>query len=817
VRVPLSWLQEFVDPQLSAEELADVLTMGGLAVEAIERPTAEVRGVVVAEVLDVAKIEGSDKLHLVHVTDGTDTHEIVCGASNYAPGDRVPAALPGSVLPGGFEIGRRKVFGHTSGGMLASARELGVGDDHAGIWVLDDDAPVGADLTEWLGLDDAVLEIDVTPDRGYGLSIIGVARDVAALTGAPLREPSVPEHPSGDTGVPITIADPARCLRFDSRRIEGVRVGPSPAWVQRRLAAAGMRSISGIVDATNLAMLETGHPAHAYDLDLLAGPRIDVRMAADGEPFTTLDGVERSADPDDLVIADGEGIIGFAGVMGGERTEVNDATTTVLLEVASFAATSVLRTARRHHLLSEASKRFEKTVPDETVPYGAARCAELITALAGGRVVAHADTHPGVHPRPTITLRPARTRSVLGLAIEAEQQRALLERIGCEIDGSGEAALTVTPPSYRPDLLIEADLHEEIARLHGYEAVPETVPSTGQAGGRTPEGDAQRAVRRALAGAGWAEVLSLPFKATDDVEALGLPDGDGRRETIALVNPLSKEESVLRTTLLPGLLRIVRRNVNRQLADVFLFEVGHVFVPPTAEDPGAPAGPPATADAAEAAADVTLPAEPLMLGFAASGAAQPRRHDAPARAVDLHDLLGAVDVLRRTLGLPELEVTATAQAPYHPGRAARLRLEGRDVGVVGELHPRVAAAFEVPARTLAGELRLDRLVAGGARPPTGRTPSTLPGARFDVAVIVPIATPAGAVESTVREAAGDRLESCQLFDVFEGEQVGEGNKSLAYALVLTDPDEQLTDADVTAAIERIEAAAREQLGGRLRR
>jgi phenylalanyl-tRNA synthetase beta chain len=814
VRVPLSWLHELVDPGLSPEDLAEVLTMGGLAVEAIHRPTAGTRGVVVSEVLDVAKIEGSDKLHLVHVTDGAATHEIVCGASNYAPGDRVPAALPGAVLPGGFEIGRRKVFGHVSGGMLASARELGVGEDHAGIWVLDPDAPVGADLTEWLELDDAVLEIDVTPDRGYGLSLIGVARDVAALTGAPLHLPEPPDHPEGDTGVPVRIADPARCLRFDARRIDGVRVGPSPAWVQRRLAAAGMRSISGIVDATNLAMLETGHPAHAYDLALLTGPRIDVRMAEQGESFTTLDGIERTADADDLVIADADGIIGFAGVMGGERTEVNAATTTVLLEVASFAATSVLRTARRHRLLSEASKRFEKTVPDETVPYGAARCAQLITDLAGGSVTARADAHPGSHPRPVIELRPARTRSVLGVDIGDDDQRTLLESIGCEVE-EGAQRLEVTPPPYRPDLEIEADLHEEIARLHGYEAVPETVPATGQAGGRTPEGDAQRAVRRSLAGAGWSEVLTLPFTAVEDPLALGVPESDRRREAIALVNPLSKEESVLRTTVLPGLLRVVRRNVNRQIADVAVFEVGHVFLPPDAQDTGAPAGP--TGRAGDGGAHVTLPAEPTVIGFAACGAMRSGRHDEPPRQSDVYDLLGAADVLRRTLGLPPLEVGATQEAPYHPGRAARLRMDGHDVGVVGELHPRVAAAFEVPPRTLAGELRLDRLLEGGVRSPVGRAPSTLPGARFDVAVIVPVGTPAGEVEGAVRTAAGDLLESCRLFDVFTGEQVGVGNKSLAYALVLIDAAQQVTDADVAAAIERIEEEVADRFGGRLRR
>lgn len=805
MRVPLSWLTDYVDISVDAEALADLLTVGGLAVEAIHRPTAGTRGVVITEVLDAAKIEGSDKLHLVHVTDGATTHEIVCGASNYGPGDKVAAALPGAVLTGTFEIGAKKLFGHTSNGMLASARELGVGEDHAGIWILDDDAPVGSDLTEWLGLDDTVLELEITPDRGYALSIIGIARDIAALTGADLRLPAVGGSPGGTAGVPVTIEDAPACPRFDARRIEGVTVRRSPAAVQRRLAACGMRSVSSIVDATNLSMLETGHPAHAYDLNLLAGPRIDVRNARAGERFTTLDGVERTCHADDLVIGDAAGVVGFAGVMGGDRTEVGDATTTVLLEVATFAPARVLRTARRHQLLSEASKRFEKTVPSATVPFGAARCAEWIVELSGG-VVAGRDDNGGPPPAvESIRLRPARARSLLGIDVADSEQQELLQRIDCEVAAAGDE-LTVTPPAWRPDLRIEADLYEEIARLFGYDRIPTSVPFSGHVGGRDERDEAVRAVRRALAGAGWSEALLLPFIAEGDVDALHLPADDRRRELITLVNPLSKEESALRTTLLPGLLRALRRNTSRQVADVALFEVGRAFLRPLPDDPGADGGP----------GGVVLPAEPQLIGFTACGDFDPARHDQPARAVDVYDVLGAVEVIRVALGLPPLEVEAAGGQPFHPGRAARLRLDGQVVGEVGELHPRVAAAFDVPERTVAGELRLDRLVAGGRRPAQPVQPSPLPGVRFDVAVIVDAGVPAAAVERAVREAAGEQLTSCRLFDVFAGTQVGQGAKSLAYTLRLDDAERQLTDADVTAAIERIEEAVT-SLGGRLRR
>ena len=805
MRVPLSWLTEFTDPGLDPEALADVLTLGGLAVEGIHRPTAGTRGVVVAEVLDVTKIEGSDKLHLVHVNDGSQEHEIVCGASNYAPGDRVPAALPGAVLRGEFEIGRKKLFGHVSAGMLASARELGVGEDHSGIWILDSDAPLGQDLAEWLGLDDTVIEIDVTPDRGYGLSMLGVARDVAALTGSELRVPDA-TAPTGNPGVPVRIEDADRCRRFDGRTIRGVTVRPSPAWLQRRLVAAGMRPVSNIVDATNHAMLEIGNPIHAYDLALLAGPEIVVRVARPGERLRTLDGVDRELDPDDLLICDANGPVALAGVMGGEHTEINDATTDAFVEVASFSATTVLRTARRHQLLTEGSKRWEKSVPPESAPLAATRCVELILATAGGEVVGGSDTYPTPVQRPVITLRPSRARSTLGVDVDDQTQRLMLERIDCEVSGEGES-LEVVPPAWRPDLQIEVDLYEEIARLYGYDKIPETVPSSGQVGGREPHAEAVRAVRRALAGSGWTEALTLPFTAAEDVDALQLSPNDRRREMISLVNPLSKEETVLRTTLLPGLLRAVRRNVNRQVADVALFEVGRAFLVPTPDDPGAPGG----------QGGVSLPAEPMMLAFAACGHFEAPRHDRPGRLTDIYDLLGAVTVICRAAGMAAPDVEATQEPPYHPGRAAQLRLDGTVIGVVGELHPRVIAALGLPERTLAGELRLETLVRQGRLAATAGQPSPLPSARFDVAVIVGADVAAAQVEAAVRDAAGPALSTCRLFDVFAGPQVGEGNKSLAYALTLDDPARQLTDDDVTAAIERIEQEIGSRFGGRLRR
>ncbi|WP_370324266.1 phenylalanine--tRNA ligase subunit beta [Euzebya sp.] len=803
MRVPISWLYEYVDLDQSPERLADTLTLGGLEVDAVHRPTAGTRGVRVVEVVEVGDVPGSDKLSLVQADDGEQVWEIVCGARNFTVGDRVPAALPGAVLPGGFEIGRKQLMGVTSNGMLASARELGVGDDHTGIWLLGPDAPVGADLTGWLDLDEAVLDIELTPDRGYGASLWGLARDLSALTGAELRIPELAGNPDGDPGIGVTIDEGSGCRRWDGRGIAGVSVRPSPALVQKRLALAGMRPISNVVDATNYAMLETGYPVHAYDTSLLTGDLV-VRPAEPGETLTTLDGVARTLDGEDVVIADASGPIGLAGIMGGEATEINALTTDLYVEVAAWDPVKVLRTGRRHQLFTEARSRFERTVSAQWLPAGASRVNDLIVEWAGGTVVGGHDHHVIRDQRPKIALRSERIRSLLGIDVDADAQADLLRRIGCTVKGEGPER-TVTPPPYRPDLTIEADLAEEVARLHGYDKITPTVPSTGRAGRRSPEDLAALAIRRALAGAGWTEALLYPFIADEDLAALGLSPDDPRRRTVKLVNPLSKEESVLRTTLLPGLLATVRRNVNRQQGDVALFETGHVFVPPSADHPAADSG----------TEGVSLPAEPDHLALVACGAFEVRRHDRSARQVDVADVLGAVEVIRHTVGADALSVERTTEMPFHPGRAARVSFGGTPVGVVGELHPRVCDAFEVPRRTVAAELRLDVIVAGGAALPTATVPSSLPSLRFDVAALVDADLDHATLRTAVAEAAGDRLTAIELFDVFAGEQLGEGKKSLAFSLVLDDPETQLTDAEEAAAIERI-ATAIERLGGEMR-
>ena len=672
----------------------------------------------------------------------------------------------------------------------------------------------GPSCGEWLVLDETVVVLELTPNRGDALSMWGLAADVSALTGARLhlrrREVAVP----GTPGVPVEIE--GGCHRFTATTLEGVTDGPSPAWLRRRLAAAGVRPRGRLVDATNHAMLETGHPVHAFDRDRLGGPLLAVRYARAGERLRTLDGVDRTLDPDDLVIADAERVVALAGQIGGEETEVTAATTDVVLEVASFDAPSVLRATRRHKLFTEAARRFEKTVPDASVVDGADACVALLVELAGGTVTGRTQVWPDPRPRPTITLRPARARAVLGIDVDAATQQRLLESLGCVVTSGGkdstdvspvQGALWVAPPVHRPDLAIEEDLYEEVLRLHGYERAPERLPSTGQVGRRDPADDAHRRVRRALAGGGWTETLAIPLQAEADLEGLGLDGDDQRRQPLRLRNPLSAEETVLRTTLLPGLLRAVRTNVGRQVGDVAIFETGRVFLPPDAQEVGADGGPD----------DVVLPAEPLMLGFAACGAFEPGDFSRAARPVDLRDLLGAVDLVRSVLGLPAFVARPTDERPYHPGRAARLALADDDVGVVGELHPRVVEALQVPSRTLAGELRLDLLLADGARPATPAAPSPLPGLRLDVAAVVPDDVGSAAVEAVVREGAGQRLTELTLFDVYTGPQVGEGRTSYAWRLRLEDPSRQLGETETREVIEAIDGLLAGRLQGRLRR
>jgi phenylalanyl-tRNA synthetase beta chain len=800
VRVPLSWLRELV-PGLSAtaEEVYEALVRAGLEVEQVELVGHDITGVVVGEVLDVEELTGFKKpIRYCHVSIGAKTHEVVCGATNFVAGDRIAFALPGAMLPGGFAIATRQTYGRTSDGMICSGAELGLSEDADGILVLATDTPLGADVVDLLSLRDEVLDIAVTPDRGYALSVRGVARETATAFGLSLQDPGLQAAPDATVdGYPVRVDDPAGCDRYVARVITELDpAATSPAWLQRRLALAGMRPISLAVDVTNAVMLEIGQPLHAFDLDALSG-EVVVRRAAPGERLTTLDGQDRALDVEDLLITDGSGPIALAGVMGGGPTEVTASTTSILLESAHFEPVSIARTARRHRLPSEASKRFERGVDPAVAAAAAERAVQLLVELGGAKAGAVTDVDTR-GPLPVLSLPLTEPERLAGRSYAPEVVRRRLEDVGCVV--TAQDPLEVVPPSWRPDLTGRAELVEEVLRLEGYDTIPVVLPAAPAGRGLTAEQRLRRVASRALAASGLLEVVTPPFVGEQALDALG-----GGMACPRVLNPLSAQESLLRPTLLPGLLSVVVRNTGRGLGDVAVFETGSVFL-----GAGGSAPAPGTAErprpAELAALDAALPVQPRHVGVALAGA-----------AASWDGAVSALVELGRSLGLV-LEPRACRQYPYHPGRCAELLLDGRRVGLAGELHPRVVSDLGLPARTCVGEADLDVLVAGAAAAGPQRAPvvSHFPPATVDVALVVEQGVPAAEVEAALRAGAGELLEELRLFDVFTGPQVGEGRRSLAYALRLRAPDRTLTDAEVLGARDAAVAEAERRVGAVLR-
>ncbi|MGW0668853.1 phenylalanine--tRNA ligase subunit beta [Streptomyces sp. NPDC002746] len=834
MRVPLSWLREYVD--LPATETGrDVqakLVAVGLEVETVEQTGAGLKGpLVVGKVLTIEELEGFKKPIRfctvdVGAANGTgEPQEIVCGARNFAVGDKVVVVLPGAVLPGDFAIASRKTYGKTSHGMICSGDELGMGDDGSGgIIVLPPEHEVGTDAIELLQLVDEVLDIAVTPDRGYCLSMRGVARETAIAYGLPLRDPALLDVPAPNAyGYPVQVADPLGCSRFTARTVVGLQPeARSPIWLQRRLQKAGMRPISLAVDVTNYVMLELGQPLHAYDRTRIDGP-IGVRRAERGEKLTTLDGAVRVLDPADLVITDNRGPIGLAGVMGGANTEIADAeedtrTTEVVIEAAHFDAISIARTARRHKLASEASKRFERGVDPQAAAAAAQRTVDLLVLLAGGTAEAGVTEVTAPSGPRTITMAADHPDRVAGVAYGRETVVRRLQEVGCDVYGQDE--LLVTAPSWRPDLNEPNDLAEEVIRLEGYENLPSTLPTPPSGRGLTDRQRLHRRVGRALAGAGYVEALNYPFTGEAVLDQLGLAADDARRRTVKLVNPLSDEEPSLRTTLLPGLLGALRRNDGRGSHDLALFETGLVFRPTGRETK--PVRLPVDrrpSDEEIAALDAALPRQPRHAAVVLAGAREQAGWWGKGRPADWADSVEAARTIAREAGV-DLTVRAGQHAPWHPGRCAALyvSVNGEETlfGHAGELHPRVIKELHLPERTCAMEVELDVLeqaVDGALQAPRI---STFPVATQDVALVVAQDVPAADVEQALREGAGELLESLRLFDVFTGEQIGGGHKSLAYALRFRAADRTLTVDEATAARDAAVALAAERTGAVLR-
>jgi phenylalanyl-tRNA synthetase beta chain len=749
-------------------------------------------------------------------------------------------------------------YGHHSNGMICSARELGLGEDHTGIIVLPPGAATpGTDARAVLGLDDAVLELEITPDRGYAMSVRGVARELSHAFGVAFHDPGAPAKASwavAPTEPPyqVEVADPIGCDRFAARVVRGIDPDAlSPQWMRTRLALAGVRAISLAVDVTNYVMLELGQPMHAFDLDRLAGPLV-VRRATAGETLTTLDGVTRRLDLQDMVICDDTGVISLAAVMGGQTSEVVPGTTNVLLEAAHWDPVMVGRTARRHKLFSEAAKRWERGV-DPSLPLVALdRAIALLTRHAGGTMDERLLDIDHVAPMRPVRMAADQPSRVAGVAYRPERVAALLKQVGCAVARKG-ATLTVTPPTWRPDLTEPADLVEEVIRLDGYDAVPSELPLAPAGNGLTAVQRSRRSVGRALAEAGFVEVLSYPFCAPGVLDVLGLPAGDPRRHAVALTNPISAEEPLLRTTLLPPLLATLRRNVGRGARDVVLFEQGLVFLAAGGSSDGASGGSSGTGDGAGhgavvgvgggadagvgagavagvgaapalpvdrrptdaefAVADAVRPHQPWHVAAVLAGERDPAGWWGPGRAADWSDAVAAATTACAAAGATPV-VRAAAYAPWHPGRCAEIIVDGVVVGHAGELHPAVCAGLELPRRICAMEINLDAIAPSAPVPAPAI--STFPPALIDVALVVDAGVPAAAVREALVAGAGELLEAVRLFDVFTGAQVGAGRKSLAYKLTFRAPDRTLTVEEAVGARDAAVAVAADRVGATLR-
>ncbi len=832
MRLPYSWLREVVAAgapgwDVEPHDLERALIRVGHEVEDVITLGPVSGPVVVGRVTGFGSVEARKPIRActVDVGEGTD-RDIVCGASNFDVGDLVMVALPGAMLPGDFHIVARKVYGRTSDGMICSAAELGLGADHSGILVLPaGTAEPGADGIAVLGLDDVVFNLAVTPDRGYGLSVRGIAREIACAYDLNFVDPAfdperVPPLPVEGPAVPVTVAAGTGVSRFALRPVTGIDPGAqTPWWMRRRLLLCGIRPISPAVDVTNYVMLELGHPMHAHDSSRIHGD-LAVRFANPGETVVTLDDVERRLDAHDVLIVDDDAVAAIGGVMGAGTTEIDANTTDVLLEAAVWDPAAVSRTIRRLHLVSEAGRRYERSVDPAISVAAIDRCAALLADIAGGTIEPRLTDWRGEVPRddfspPPISFPvdlPDRTAGVIypdGATVRR------LTQIGARVESeSGSAVLTVTPPSWRPDLVAPADLVEEVLRLEGLDAIPSVLPSAPAGRGRTPAQNRRRAVGTALALSGFVEVLPTPFLPAGVFDEWGLGVDDPRRNTTAVLNPLEADRPELATTLLPALLEALLRNVSRGFGDVALFSIAQVVLPtertraveliPTDRRP---------TDAEIATLNDSLPIQPVHVGAVLAGLREPRGPGGAGRPVEAADAFEAVRVIARACGV-EVALRPARHLPWHPGRCAEVVVDGRVVGHAGQLHPAVVERSGLPKGTCAVELDLDAVPIVSSLPAPRVSP--FPAVFQDLSLVVEAGVPASAVIDAVRGGAGDLLEDVTLFDVYTGPQVGDGRTSLTLALRFRAPDRTLTEDEASAARDAAVAAATDRLGAVLR-
>jgi phenylalanyl-tRNA synthetase beta chain len=824
MRVPFSWIKEYVDWRGTVEELAELLTMSGTEVEGIDwvgapRDPENLSRFVVGKVLTRDRHPNADKLSLCTVEVGVangGVRQIVCGADNFQAGDTVAVSLSGAVLENGLKLKKANLRGVESDGMMMSEQELGYEEKSPGIVVLPDEWIVGRPLQDYLPVSEAVLELELTSNRPDCFSIYGIAREVAAaarleLAPAPTAAPAAFGGAPAEGAIAVEIADPDLCPRYGATVIRGVVMGASPPWLKARLTHAGMRPISNVVDVTNYVMLAWGQPLHAFDAGKIRGDKLIARRAAAAERIVTLDGVQRTLDEHMLVIADVERPLVIAGVFGSVDAEIDAHTTDIVLEAANFSGPSILRTEMHTGIRSEASNRFEKGIDAHLVPGALDFAGRLFAALCGGTVAPGMVDAGGVPAPPAqVPYRPARCDTLLGYALPAAEQAGILRRLECEVAESGEE-WSVTPPAFRPDLIREVDLIEEVGRIAGYDISPETLPRHTTCGGLTGLQKVRRAVRSALAGCGLDEVITYTFVAPDAVAPFGLPEGDVRLDPVRLSNPMSVEQSVMRTMMLPGLLGVVRANIDRLNEPPSIFEIGKVYL---WDEPV-----PAPAHAAEPGA--VLPHEPEVVGIVLAGPLEAENWTGAGRPTDFYTLKGVVDALLAALRLrgeyAPLDEQAAHVPSLPPGKAALVSVPGAgDTGVLGQLRPDVAAAFGLDGLAVYIATLNGRFATAALQTAAFADLGTYPLASQDLAVVVDRGVPAADVVEQARRAGGKLVRSVRVFDVYEGDQVPRDKRSLALRVVMGSPERTLTEKDIAGVRAKILKALERELAATLR-
>jgi phenylalanyl-tRNA synthetase beta chain len=793
MKVSFNWLKEYVDCGLTPTELADRLTMAGLEVEGVEEKGPGLTGVVVAQIVSIAPHPQADRLSLCSVKTGERTYPIVCGARNMKQGDKVALAVVGAELPGEVQIKKTKIRGEQSEGMLCSEAELGLSTSAEGIMILPPEAPLGMPVADALNTRDHLLELSVTPNRGDCLSILGVAREVAALLGAALHPPSLKIQEGKqrvEESVRVSILDPDLCPRYSTRLITKVRVGPSPFWLRARLERAGMRSINNVVDVTNYVMLEYGQPLHAFDFDLLEGAAIVVKRAAPGERFITLDGLERVLNRDTLMICDAARPVAIGGVMGGLNSEIRDATSRVLLESAYFSPQGIRRTSLALGLQTESSYRFERGIDPEGVLSASLRAAALIADLAGGEAAKGViDCYPTPLPCPEIRLRLPRVNALLGMSLEQKEVKEILERLRMEVRENKGTDWMVTPPTFRGDITREIDLIEDIGRLKGYDHIPVQVPRMWVMPFRQERKEEwEERAKEMLIGLGFYEVITYSFISPQALAALQMPPGDPRSRPLPLLNPLAEVQSVMRTTLLPGLLETARYNLSHKSTDLKIFELREVYYPRHGEK---------------------LPEERQALAGLVMGAVTPEGWNIPRQEADFYYVKGCVEQLLAEVRSPLPTFTSAKVPPYlNPGKAAVIRLDGETIGALGELLPEVAHVFELPPGVFIFELDLPLLSHYVRKEITFAPLPRFPSVNRDVAVTIDVGISAEEIMAIVRGVDNQYIESIEVFDCYQGDPIPVGKKGLAFRIRYRSLDRTLTDEEVNqfhqAVLARLE-------------